>query len=654
MSKLYLKRKQIPQLKENNMNKPVFLFLLIVLTQNTFAQIQFQLGTKLIPDSIRTGADVVYRYNNLDINISSASRYTIAEQKAMTIFTKTALAENGTIVLPSDKHMKLEEVDVKVYDSMGIEIGKYKKKDFSLIASPLNDAFVSDSKYYYLSIGSSVLPVTIVINSAIELNGYVDFPDWYAAAFDAAYENTSCKLTVPQELDIRYKAFNTSIKPTVTTTGTWKVYEWKNQQQKMLNREPGSIAARYLLPRIAIAPNLFEYDDYKGSFKTWKDYGLWYYNFYEEKEPFKADVQERIQSSVAHLSTAREKVDFLYKKMQQDTRYVSIQLGIGGLKPFPASYVEEKKYGDCKALSNYMKHMLKVVGINSYAAIIKSGANASPADVDFPNEGFDHVILCVPLEKDTVWLECTSKLTPPGIPGNFTENRNALLVTEKGGVLVNTPRSKSEHNQWISKSTVEVLDDGGAMIETRVYVTGEFYEAVNYLLLNKSKDDYRKALVTVFDFKTPDDVEFKDLGDSASGKNIQLKLAYSRYHDFQAGKKYFFPFRHYRISDEELKSTSKRTSAFMFQYPYIKKDTVVYHLPSSFIPESPVTTVKAENPYSLWNNSYLYNEQTRTITIVTGISIRNHVIPAADYEQAAAFFQQVKKEENQKLVLKKE
>jgi Domain of Unknown Function with PDB structure (DUF3857) len=618
------------------------------------AQLLLPLSVKQMPDSLRKGAKAVYRYHHTDINISSASRYSLNEQKAITIFTKSAMEEYATIILPAYKHIKLDDVEIKVYDSLGIETGKYKKKDFSLIGSPMSDALVSDSKYYYLTIGSSSLPITIVVNSTIEFYGYVDFPDWYAASFDEAYEQNTCRVTVPQELDIRYKAFNSNIQPAISQNGNLKVYEWKNGQQKLLDKEPGSISARSQLPRIALAPNLFEYDDYKGSFKTWKDYGQWYYNFYEEKEPFNKTIEDHIKSSVAHLKTPKEKIEFLYKKMQQETRYVSIQLGIGGLKPFPASFVEEKKYGDCKALSNYMKHLLKVIGINSYAAIIKSGANASPADVDFPNEGFDHVILCVPMEKDTIWLECTSKLTPPGIPGNFTENRNALLVTEKGGVLVNTPRSKSEHNQWISKSNVELFDDGSAVINSRVYVTGEFYEMVNYLLINKSKDEYRKALVNIFDYKAPDEVEFTLLGDSANGKNIQLQFAYNRYFDFQAGKKFFFPVRHYKINDEDLKPASKRNSPYMFQFPYIKKDTMVYHLPATLLPENSTATTKTDNPFSSWNSSSQFNEQQKILTVVTALSINRHIIPAENYEQTAAFFQQVKKEENQKLVLKKE
>jgi hypothetical protein len=67
-------------------------------------------------------------------------------------------------------------------------------------------------------------------------------------------------------------------------------------------------------------------------------------------------------------------------------------------------------------------------------------------DPDFPENGFNHVILCVPDQKDSVWLECTSSSNEFNELGTFTENRYALLITDEGGALVPTPKSYSSSN----------------------------------------------------------------------------------------------------------------------------------------------------------------------------------------------------------------
>lgn len=71
--------------------------------------------------------------------------------------------------------------------------------------------------------------------------------------------------------------------------------------------------------------------------------------------------------------------------MQNKTRYVLISMGIGGWKPMPASEVSKKGYGDCKALTNYMRTLLTAKeGIPSYYAIIYNDDSVINFDKDFP------------------------------------------------------------------------------------------------------------------------------------------------------------------------------------------------------------------------------------------------------------------------------
>jgi Domain of Unknown Function with PDB structure (DUF3857) len=636
------------------MKKYAFVLPILLAAQLATAQLKTQFDVKTIPDSLRNGATSVYRIDETIIDVKSASQYSYNIHQAYTIFNKRGLDYFEYLVVPADKFIKLDELDVHIYDSNGIEMKRYKRKDFTVIGSPLNDGLISDDKNYVLQINVKELPCTIEVNFKLNFNSYLDFPDWKAASFYGALENSSYRITVPDSLGLRYKAYNTGIKPVITAANNLTTYEWKVQNVREIDEEAGSFSWWAYFPRVAIAPNEFEFDDYKGSFKSWKDYGAWSYPFYNEPQPFKPAEAEKIKADVAGITGTREKINFLYKKMQQETRYVSIQLGIGGFKPFPASYVHEKKYGDCKALTNYMKQQLQVVGIKSYAAIIKSGSNSYPADPQFPNEGFDHIILCVPLEKDTMWLECTSSLNQPGVLGTFTENRNAVLVTENGGILVNTPRSNPKDNIWKASTLTQIYDDGSSMVDSRIFVAGEFYEKIYYLLKDKSKDDIKKAIVKYFKFKNPDDFELKILGDSANGQNLHLKLVYTKFYDVKAGSKYFMAEKEYPLNDLDIKADEKRRTDFLFPFPFVKTDSVVYILPAGFKPEPLPEQKNLSNNFAAYNNLITYNQTANTISVQTNLKITNHIVPVIKYNEVAALFEQIKKDEAKKLVLKKE
>ena len=618
------------------------------------AQDNLSFAVKNIADSLRNEASSVYRKDETTIDVSSISEYKLTSHQAYTIFSEKALKYFQYVHLFSDKFHKLDDAEVKIYDSTGVELKKYKQRDFRIVGSPLNDALVSDNKNYLLEILPKQYPCTIEVTFTINFNGYIDFPDWKAASFYGALENSSYRINIPQKLGLRYKSYNTSIKPTITTNGEFTNYEWKTSNVKEVNEESGSFSWWAYFPMVAIAPNEFKYDDRKGSFETWKTYGSWNFEFYNEKEPFGIADVDNIKASVAALTTPAEKISYLYKKMQQETRYVSIQLGIGGLKPFPAKFIHEKKYGDCKALSNYMKQQLQVIGIKSYAAIIKSGANSYPADPDFPNEGFDHVILCVPLEKDTMWLECTSQQTPPGVLGTFTENRNALLVTENGGVLVNTPASKKNSNQWIAKTNTEVFDDGSAVVRSRIFVSGEIWETIFAYTNSKSKDDIKKALVSIFGYKAPDDFEFKQIADSSTGHILSIDLAYNKLFDFKAGSKHFFPFRHYKLNDETIEPSEKRKHAYLFDFPYIKVDSTTYKLPATFKSENLPASKEIKTDFVFYKNELSWNQQLSELMVITKLTINKHIVPASSFNEVALSFMAIKKDEAQKIVLKME
>jgi hypothetical protein len=339
----------------------------------------------------------------------------------------------------------------------------------------------------------------------------------------------------------------------------------------------------------------------------------------------------------------------IYSYLQQNFRYVSIQLGIGGYKPFSASFTDEKKYGDCKALSNFMKAALKSVGIRSHVAVINSQYNMEPVDPEFPSNDFNHMILCVPRDRDSIWLECTSNSAAFGELGSSTENRNALLVTEKGGVLVPTPRSRAEANQYDSYTEIKMDQDLSALTDTRINTRGYFYELLNYMIKEK-KDDQKYMILKYLGFKQPDD--FILVAEPGNKFKYSLRMALRKLPEFNAGTKYFINPRVNKLWSDKLPASEDRMQDFYFQNPFQVRDTTVMFLPKGFTVDVLPKEKSLKCNYGTYHFSSWHNQEQNAVYTATTLVLENYKVPARDYKQVKNFFDEVIKDDTQRLVIK--
>ena len=275
--------------------------------------------------------------------------------------------------------------------------------------------------------------------------------------------------------------------------------------------------------------------------------------------------------------------------MQGKTRYINISLGIGGWKPFDASVVDKLGYGDCKALTNYMKTILDTMGIRSYFAFVLAGQDESDIDTSFPSSQFNHVFICVPLKTDTIWLECTNQKNPFGFVGSFTANRHALIVTPEGGKLVQTPNLSAEDNLQMRKAEVTVDEEGnGTAVVTTKYTGFQYDDRIPYFFANA--DDQKKELLEDIDipsFKIDKWNYTRDEGNfPCITENLQLQL---ENYTATSGKRIFLTLNLMNKSDNIPASLKSRKTNVLFHWSYIDTDTIIYNLPENlkveFLPE---------------------------------------------------------------------
>ena len=389
-----------------------------------------------------------------------------------------------------DKQKKIKNIKGIVFDSNGKLIRRIKKKEIIDYTAVSGGSLYDDNRVKAVEIVQSSYPYTVEFEYEVVYSGLLIYPVWSPVlGYKVAVENSTYKALIPNNMEFRHKLKNYETEATEGTSGKNKTYEWTMENYPALKNEPYSPESINVFPLLFLSPNTFEYDGQKGTMETWEEYGKWLYRLAEGREELSPVTKQEVQQLVKDVESTEEKVRIIYEHLQSKTRYISIQLGIGGLQPFEAKVVDKNGYGDCKALSNYTRAMLKAAGINSYHATIGAGRGNKSIEPDFTFKGYtNHMILCVPLESDTIWLECTSQNQPFGFLGSFTDDRNALLITEEGGKIVRTTKYDQSVNTQIRTATVNIDRKGNAQLNAITKYKGLQYENVEYQFLRNEKE----------------------------------------------------------------------------------------------------------------------------------------------------------------------
>jgi transglutaminase-like putative cysteine protease len=603
-----------------------------------------------IPDSLKENANDVIRYQSDDITVKSPGHAIYKHYRLATILNEKGDHEAEIGIGYEKKYNTVNAVSIKVYNADGMLIKKYGKSDMYDRSAIDNETIVTDDRYLYLRHTIASYPVTIEISYEYDYNSFFNLPSWYIQSPEVAVQTSICKVTFNPTTALRFQGKNISPALTKGKENDLETYTWvvKNLKAEKAEEDVPDWRTDKL---VNFTTNQFSFFGKPGTFDSWANYGKWVNDLNSDVCTLPEPRAEEIIKMTADLKTDKEKAKFLYNYLQQNMRYVSIQLGVGGFKPFPAAFVDQKKYGDCKALSNYMYALLKAVNIPSYYALINAGTNEEPADANFPYDPFNHAILCVPFKGDTTWLECTSTTQPFGKLGSFTENRKALLITEEGGKLVNTPRSIMADNTFNSDVHITLQADGGAKAKIKILTTGEYRDS--YISMSSQKMDYQKELlIRRLHMKQPSVLECKFVDNKEDIKEIDLDLEYDKFCDVAAGDKQFYRPSVIDLWYATVPVMDKRNADYYFDYPMQKTSTTTIELPPGFEIESLPTNVSLKFTYGSYNVSYQYLADKNEVVSTTNLNLSNQVIPAAKYNEMQHYMDNITKAQNKKLVIR--
>jgi hypothetical protein len=262
----------------------------------------------------------------------------------------------------------------------------------------------------------------------------------------------------------------------------------------------------------------------------------------------------------------------------------------------------------------------------------------------------------VPLEKDTMWLECTSTYDDMGELGYNTEDIYTLVVDEKNGTLIKTPIKKSFQNKWISNTEASIsLGDLNFSTEITVEGNQKDYIRGNLVSLN-SKDDV-SFLINLLDENYSNlNIKMYNVSDqSVEGidYNVTLEGTYKKFLPSEGARLFINPSIFKRKSADDLpkENISKRQYPVYFAYPYLNIDTVNINVPRNYIVEAKPADQMVDNELISYTTKYdVINNQ---LFFVRSFELKKNYIPLKDYPLFYETTKKIIEFDKAKFVLKK-
>ncbi|WP_241491433.1 DUF3857 domain-containing protein [Lacinutrix mariniflava] len=480
----------------------------------------------LSPD-LKENANAVIRHKALEIEIKAYNKMVVKEHRIVTVFNEYGMRNIGAY-LSYDNTVNIKHISAIVYNALGQEIKSIKEKKFKDVSAVSGGTLFSDDRQKYLSYTPTNYPFTVEYTSEYVTSTTAFIPRWFPVeGYFVSTEYSSFKIVNNSAIVLNKKASYLDGYNINELSDFY--YEAKNI--KAIKKEAYAPSFSSFAPHLKFALQEFDMKGVKGQNSSWTAFGKWVdTDLNKDTEELPEDVISEVQNLTKTESSNLEKAKIVYKYMQDKTRYISVQVGIGGWKPMLASDVDRLSYGDCKALSNYTKALLKAVGVESYYTLIYGNRDIESFDIDFSSQQGNHAILTVPHQDDYVFLECTSQTTPFGYIANFTDDRDALIITPDGGKIVHTKVYKTEENSQKTKAIITVDQLGGLNATIKVNSKGTQYNRYSQL---ESKDQKGKQLYYKNRFDNINNLKVRSISIINDKENVilteNLELEASKY-----------------------------------------------------------------------------------------------------------------------------
>jgi hypothetical protein len=605
-----------------------------------------------IPDKLKEKAHAVKRMEELTVKIVNPGEVRVSRHYVITVLDAKGDKYAGIHEF-YNKLRDVRSIKGRLIDPLGFEVARMKQSDISDVSGTGDQALMSDTRYKLYRFGYKVYPYTVEVETEVRYNHAFYLPDWMPQEDENyAVEQSKLVVTVPADYKLRYKTFRYNGEPVVTNEKDSRTYTWEVKNMAAMPEESFVPEDYERTTTVMLAPSDFEMQDYKGSMNSWEELGHFIYTLNQGRDVLPDNIKKTVHELTDGKSD-KEKIDILYRYLQQHTRYILITLGIGGLQTYDANSVATKGYGDCKALSNYMVALLKEAGVAANYVLVQAGDTNTQLVEDFPSTQFNHMIACVPGKGDTTWLECTSNTLPAGYLSSFTAGRPVLVVADHGSTLARTPAYGMDQNLRVRRISATVAETGDMLVKINTHSTAMQQDYVQDMIHSLSHDKIleklrEEQLMPSYDVNKYD---AREIAGAVPAVDEEMEIKAHSYATVSGKRMFLEPNLLSKITTK-LETGEPRVALVNIYSPFIKIDTVTITIPAGYVPESVPQPVTVKSNFGEYTSGIQVKDNQ--VIFTRRYCNKAGIYPASEWVNFAAFNNAVYKADRARVVLVKQ
>ena len=304
--------------------------------------------------------------------------------------------------------------------------------------------------------------------------------DEASTAYDVPVDHWRYRVLVPAKVTLFHRASESGLTPRVSERNGERELLWEKHDLKAVVYEDMAPEPLTAQPWLSVA-----------DFRDWNDVATWASQLFanpESGEAIRAEV-----ASLRELPEGEPRMLAALRFVQDDVRYLGIEIGLHSHAPHSPEQVLKQRFGDCKDKALLLVTLLRQLGFEADPALVSTTLRerldeALPSPLDF-----NHAIVRARLDGKTYWLDATRSLEGGGLadiwPPPF---RRALVVSPKTNALEEIPkRAHPETEEKVIESFVE-LPGNLATLDVETQFTGREANRMRSRIAGERNDELSK------------------------------------------------------------------------------------------------------------------------------------------------------------------